>query len=69
MGHPLKRMVADLGIPPARLNVSSFDLPLAPNRVLRAAAAFRTPSDQEVTGFCTCGRGCRVWAQVQGFWE
>ena len=48
MGHPLKRIVSDLGIPPARLNVSSFDLPLLPNRVLRAAAAFRTPTDQQV---------------------
>ena len=47
MGHPLKKMVRDLGIAPQRLNVSSFDAPALPNRVLRAATAFSTATDQE----------------------
>ena len=47
MGHPLKKMVRDLDIPPERLNVSIFDDPVLPNRVLRAAREFRTPTDHE----------------------
>ena len=49
MGHPLKKMIRDLGIPAQRLNVSIFDAPVLPNRVLRAARTFRTPTEHEAS--------------------
>ena len=50
-GNPLKQMLKAIDIPKHQLNESSIDLPIVPNKVLKHANKFHTPTDHEVSLF------------------
>ena len=59
-GNPLKQMLKAIDIPKHQLNESSIDLPIVPNKVLKHANRFHTPTDHEVSPFsCGCWQHSR----------